>query len=76
VQGTVSQLRRLDGADDPLTTRGVVVNDDLDWLHALGCSPGDCATATDKLGQLREQSGVQALQEPRREAAAFARCQA
>jgi hypothetical protein len=58
-----------------VATQAGVVEDDLDRLHALGGAPSDRPTATDKLGELRSQRGVQALQEPRSEAATFARHQ-
>jgi hypothetical protein len=69
VQLAVSQLRRLNAAEDPLATREWVVKDDFDRAHALGSSPGDHTAATDKLGQLRAQAGIQAMPEPRSEQA-------
>jgi hypothetical protein len=52
-----------------------VIEDDLDRVHALRGSPGDGATATDELGELCAQRGVQVLDKPRGDAATFARRQ-
>ncbi len=76
MQVAVSHRRRLDPADDPLEPEVGVVEDDLDRPHAFGSSPGDCPTATDKLGQVRPQRGLQVLPQACDEAAAFARRQA
>jgi hypothetical protein len=76
VQVTVSHVRRLNGRDDPLAAGAGVGNDDLDGLHALSGAPGDSAAAVDKHGEFTAQARLQALQEPRGEAAAFACCQA
>ena len=59
MQLAVSQLRRLNAAEDPLATQEWIVKDDLDRAHAVGGSPGDDTAATDKLGQLRAQTGIQ-----------------
>jgi hypothetical protein len=64
VQLAVSQLRRLNAAEDPLATQEWIVKDDFDRAHTLGGSPGDHTAATDKLGQLRAQAGIQAMPEP------------
>lgn len=49
-----------------------MVEDDLDGLHAFGDSLCDHATATDELGQIRTQSGMQLLAKTCDEAATFA----
>jgi hypothetical protein len=60
----VSQLRRLNAAEDPLTTQERVVKDELDRAHALGGAPSDHTAATDELGQFHTQAGIQAMPEP------------
>ena len=76
MQLAVAPLRRPDAADDPLKTKVGVIEDELDRFHALGGSPRDRAAATDKLGQLPAQHGLQVLHKPHGEAATFARRQA
>jgi hypothetical protein len=72
LQVAASSLRRLDPAGDPLKAPERVVEDDLDRVHALGGALRASAAATDKLGQLRAQPGLQAVQESYGEDAAFA----
>lgn len=69
-------LRRLDRAHDPLQAQTGIVEDDLDWRHALGGAARNRAAATDKLGELRTQPGLHAIEEPDGEGAAFAGCEA
>jgi hypothetical protein len=76
VQLAVAVLRRLHPSDDPLQACIWVIEDDLDWLHALGCATGDHAAAADKLDELRAQRGMQMRHEARGDEAAFARCEA
>jgi hypothetical protein len=76
VQVVAASLRRLDRAGDSLEAKARVVEDDLDRLHALGGSSRGRTAATDELDELRAQPGFQAVQEPHREAAAFACCEA
>lgn len=52
-----------------------VVEDDLDRRHTLGGPPRGRSATADKLGELRVQPGLQAVEEPYGEAAAFACCE-
>lgn len=72
MQVSVSQLGRLDPADDSLQTKARVFEDDLDGLQAFGGSPRDRSAAVDKLRQVRTQRGMQMFLKPRDDAAAFA----
>jgi hypothetical protein len=64
LQIAVALLRRLDQAHDPLKASERIVKDDLDRLHTLGGTPRDRPTTTHKLGKLRAQPRLQAVQEP------------
>jgi hypothetical protein len=64
-------LRRLDPPDDPLTPEARVVDDHHDRLDALGRAPGGAAAATHQLAKLGSQIGMQSIEEPRDDVAAF-----
>ncbi len=73
LQVAVAALRRLDPSGDPLNTSEGIVKDDLDRIHTLGGSSRDRPTAVDKLGELRAQARLQAVEEPYGQHSAFAR---
>lgn len=69
----MSLLRRLKPAAEPLKTAVRIDEDEFDRRHTLGDPPGGRAPATDKIGEVCAQGGMQAFPEPRDDAAAFAR---
>jgi len=75
-QLAAADLRRLNPAGDLLPAQALVVEDDLDRVHALGGSAGGGAAAAGELGQLAVQRGMQALQEPCDDVAALVSSQA
>ena len=72
MQIAVSPLRRLEPANGPLETPVWVIEDEFDWRHPLGGSPGGRSAVADKRGKFPAQRWMQVLHKSQGDAAAFA----